>query len=108
MNSTTVVNSTTATVTAAVAAALTAALVSFAPPAAAAPMPGGDAAETITMLEAAGNRVIVNRLSDTPVDQADVVSIYRGPALRDTIRDDRYDHTYQRTVVGHVYYLDIR
>lgn len=101
-------NSTNANVIAAVAAGLTAATFGFASPAAAAPMPGGDAAETITMLEAEGNRVIVNRLSDVPLDQAEVVSIYRGPALRDTIRDDRYDRTYQRTVVGHVYYLDIR
>ncbi|ABM12041.1 MULTISPECIES: hypothetical protein [Mycolicibacterium] len=101
-------NTTTVNVTAAVAAGLTAAMFGFAAPAVAAPMPGGDAAETITMLEAEGNRVIVNRLSDTPLDQAEVVSIYRGPALRDTVRDDLYERTYQRTVVGHVYYLDIR
>ena len=78
-------NTTTVNVTAAVAAGLTAAMFGFAAPAVAAPMPGGDAAETITMLEAEGNRVIVNRLSDTPLDQAEVVSIYRGPALRDTV-----------------------
>jgi hypothetical protein len=91
-----------------VAAGLTAAVIGFAAPAAAAPMIGGDAAETISMLEADGNRVVVNRLSGVPLDQAEVVGINRGPEIRATVMDERYDRTYQHTVTGHVFYVDVR
>lgn len=98
-------NTTTA---AAVAAGLTAAVIGFAAPAVAAPMIGGDAAETISMLEAEGNRVVVNRLSGVPLDQAEVVGVNRGPEIRMTVMDERYDRTYQQTATGHVYYVDVR
>lgn len=96
------------TTVATVAAGLTAAVLGFAAPALAAPMIGGDAAETISMLEADGNRVIVNRLSSVPLDQAQVVGINRGPEIHMTVMDERYDRTYQRTATGHVFYVDVR
>jgi hypothetical protein len=96
------------TTVATVAAGLTAAAIAFAAPAAAAPTTGGDAAETISKLEAEGNRVVVNRLSGVPLDQAEVVTINRGPEIRMTVMDERYDRTYQQTVTGHVFYIDVR
>lgn len=91
-----------------VAAGLTAAAIAFVAPAAAAPTTGADAAETISALEAEGNRVVVNRLSGVPLDQAEVVNINRGPEIRMTVMDERYDRTYQQTVTGHVFYIDVR
>ena len=73
-----------ATAATAAAAALTAAVLGLAAPAAAAPS-GSDAQQTISQLEADGNRVIVNRLSDTPLSQATVVAVQPGPALRGTV-----------------------
>ncbi|VEG51885.1 Uncharacterised protein [Mycolicibacterium aurum] len=96
------------TTVATVAAGLSAALIGLAAPAAAAPTTGGDAFATISMLEAEGNRVIVNRLSDVPLDQAEVVSVHRGPEIHMTVMDERYDRTYQQTATGHVFYLDVR
>ncbi|MGE0215833.1 MAG: hypothetical protein AB7S95_08760, partial [Mycolicibacterium sp.] len=42
------------------------------------------------------------------LSQASVVGINRGSDIRSTIQDHRNDRTYQQTVTGHVYYLDIR
>ncbi|PRC44284.1 hypothetical protein C6A85_000000101015 [Mycobacterium sp. ITM-2017-0098] len=95
-------------VTAAAGLTATAAALGLAAPAAAAPTTGGDAAETISELEAEGNRVVVNRLSDVPLDQAEVVNINRGPEIHMTVMDERYDRTYQQTVTGHVFYIDVR
>lgn len=91
------------TTVASVAAGLTAAVIGFAGPAAAAPTTGGDAATTISMLEGEGNRVIVNRLSDLPLDQAEVVNVNRGAEIHMTVMDERYDRTYQKTATGHIY-----
>lgn len=89
------------------AAALTAAFLGMAVPATAAPT-GGNADDTISRLEAEGNRVIVNRLSDAPLSSASVVSVKQGSPIRDTVRDDFSDRTYQQTVTGYVYYVDVR
>jgi len=90
-----------------VVAGLTAAAIGFAGPAAAAPMGDGDAAATISMLEAEGNRVVVNRLSDVPLDRADVLSVNRGTALRSTVMDEFGDRTFQQTITGYVYYVNV-
>jgi hypothetical protein len=72
------------TITTAAAAGLAAAVLGLAAPAVAAPT-GGNAADTISALEAQGNRVIVTRQSSTPLDEASVVSIHRGPIMRQSI-----------------------
>ena len=91
----------------AAAAGLTAAVLGLAAPAAAAPS-GSDAQQTISQLEADGNRVIVNRLSDTPLSQATVVAVQPGPALRGTVPNTGYnDDNRQDVVTGQVYYVDI-
>lgn len=72
------------TITTAAAAALTAGVLGLAAPAVAAPT-GGNAADTISALEAGGNRVVVNRQSNTPLDEASVVSITRGPIQRSVV-----------------------
>ncbi len=89
------------------AAALSAAFLGLAAPAPAAPT-GGNADDTISRLEAQGNRVIVNRLSDAPLSEASVVGINRGSDIRGTVMDHRYDRTYQGTVTGQVIYVDVR
>lgn len=95
------------TVATAAAAGLTAAVLGLAAPAAAAPS-GSDAQQTISQLEADGNRVIVNRLSDTPLSQATVVAVQPGPALRGTVPNTGYnDDNRQDVVTGQVYYVDI-
>ena len=95
------------TITAVTAAALTGAFLGLASPALAAPT-GGSADQTISQLEAQGNRVIVNRLSDAPLSQADVVSVKQGGDIRGTVQDNFNDRTYQQAVTGHVYYVDVR
>ena len=95
------------TLATAAAASLTAAVLGLAAPAAAAPS-GSDAQQTISQLEADGNRVIVNRLSDTPLSQATVVAVQPGPALRGTVPNTGYnDDNRQDVVTGQVYYVDI-
>ena len=92
----------------AAAAGLTAAVLGLAAPAAAAPS-GSDAQQTISQLEADGNRVIVNRLSDAPLSQATVVAVQPGPALRGTVPNTGYnDDNRQDVVTGQVYYVDVR
>ncbi|PRC46590.1 hypothetical protein C6A85_89320, partial [Mycobacterium sp. ITM-2017-0098] len=62
------------TVATTTAAALSAAFLGLSAPALAAPT-GGSADQTISELEAQGNRVIVNRLSDAPLSEASVVGV---------------------------------
>jgi hypothetical protein len=86
---------------------VSAALLGLSAPALGAPT-GGSAADTISQLEAQGNRVIVNRLSDAPLSAADVVSVKKGGAIRGTVQDYFSDRTYQQTITGYVYYIDVR
>ena len=95
------------TIATAAAATLSAAFLGLAAPAFAAPT-GGSADATISQLEAQGNRVIVNKLSDAPLSEASVVSINQGGAIRGTVQDDFNNRTYQQTVTGHVYYVDVK
>lgn len=95
------------TIATAAAAGLSAALLGLAAPAVAAPT-GGDADATISQLEADGNRVIVNRLSETPLSQASVVAVQPGPAIRGNVPSADDDSTRQQVITGQVYYVDVR
>ncbi|BBY74728.1 hypothetical protein MPRF_27560 [Mycolicibacterium parafortuitum] len=90
------------------AAALSAGFLGLAAPALAAPSGTGDAQATIAQLEAQGNRVIVHKLSATPLADANVVGVNRGPAIRGTVQDNFNDRLYQNTITGHVYYVNVR
>lgn len=67
------------------AGALSAGFLSLAAPAVAAPSGAASAQETISSLEAEGYDVIVNRLSETPLDQANVVSVGRGQSFTHSV-----------------------
>jgi hypothetical protein len=60
------------------AGAFAAGLLALATPVMAAPSGVGTAEETISSLESEGYDVIVNRLSEAPLDRANVVSVGRG------------------------------
>jgi hypothetical protein len=67
-----------------IATGLSTAAIGLSAPALAAPSAPDNAAHTISELEAMGFQVIVNRLSDTPLDQAGVVSVGAGPTFSHT------------------------
>lgn len=75
-------------------------------PAAAAPTGDGNAEETISRLEAEGNRVIVNRLDATALSDTDVVAVRQGPPIRQYVWDAQGDRRIQATV-GNVYFVDV-
>ncbi|AQA03986.1 hypothetical protein BVC93_17850 [Mycobacterium sp. MS1601] len=60
----------------AIGSALTAATLSFAAPALAAPTAVGNAQDTIAELESQGYHVVVKRLSDAPLYDANIVSTF--------------------------------
>jgi hypothetical protein len=68
----------------AIATAATAALLGLAAPAVAAPTGTGNAQDTISSLEDQGYKVIVNRLSTSPLAEANVVSVGEGPTFSHT------------------------
>jgi hypothetical protein len=67
-----------------IATAATAAFLGLAAPAPAAPTAAGDAQATIASLEDQGYQVVVNRLSNTPLSDASVVSIGEGATFSHT------------------------
>lgn len=69
-------------VLAGIATGLASAALTLAGTAAAAPTGSGDADATIMALEDQGNRVVVTRLSSTPLQNASIVSITHGPEVR--------------------------
>ncbi|NVN49108.1 hypothetical protein [Mycolicibacterium hippocampi] len=100
MKNTTIITATTAAV-----AGFAATLIGLAAPAAAAPA-GGSAADTISSLEADGNRVIVNRQSSTPLSEAGVTSVRQGQPIREYVWDAQGDDQV-REITGHVYFVDV-
>ena len=94
-------------------AGLAADLVGLAAPAAAAPGMAGNALEMISMLEADGNFVIVNRVSSVPLPEADIVSIRPGPQMKQWVSapgrqgDDRQHTDRVLETVGLFYFVDI-
>ena len=99
---------------AAVAAGLSAAIVGLAAPAIAAPIGGDNAQQTISALEAQGNRVVVNRESGAPLADATVVSVRPGPEIREWVTvdgrqgDDRTHTDRELQTTGRVLYVDDR
>lgn len=96
----------TSTVTAAAAAALSAGLLGLAAPALAAPT-AGSAEDTISQLEAEGNRVIVTRQSNAPLDEATVVNLTTGPDIWKRVWDASFDDQHL-TRTGSVIYLTVK
>lgn len=94
-------------ITTAAAAALTAGVLGLAAPAQAAPT-GGNAADTISSLEAQGLRVIVTRQSSTPLDKASVVSVTRGPAIPQSVPFATSQGDNNRTVRSQTVYVTVR
>jgi hypothetical protein len=90
------------------AAGLSAAVLGLAAPAMAAPSGSGSAADTISELEGQGNRVVVNRESDTPLDEASVVSITRGPVVRQNIPHATSNGDSTQSVAGQTIYVNVR
>jgi hypothetical protein len=89
--------------------ALAAGLLGLAAPAMAAPTGAGSAQDTIKSLEAEGYDVIVNRLSATPLDEANVVSVGRGQSFTHSVTgantdDDKLYGPVTRTTV----YVSVR
>ena len=98
-------NTTAVTATTAAVAGFAAALVGLAAPAAAAPA-GGSVTDTISSLEADGNRVIVNRQGSTPLSEAGVTSVRRGQPIREYVWDAQGDDRVLE-ITGHVYFVDV-
>ncbi|KGI67190.1 hypothetical protein MJO55_06465 [Mycolicibacterium rufum] len=98
----------TFTITTAAAAALTAGVLGLAAPALAAPSGAGSAADTISALEAQGNRVVVNRQSSTPLEEASVVSVTRGPDVRQSIPNATSNGDNNRSVSNQTVYVNVR
>jgi hypothetical protein len=101
-------------VIAAVVAGLSAAVLGLAAPAVAAPIAGDNAQQTISQLEAQGNRVIVNRQSGAALSDATVVAVRPGPEIRDWVivegrqGDDRTHNDRVLQTVGRVYFVDVK
>ena len=78
----------------AIATAATATFLGLAAPATAAPTGAGNAQDTISSLQDQGYKVIVNRLSDTPLADASVVSVGAGPTFQHTNANNRSEGGY--------------
>ncbi|MGB8502773.1 hypothetical protein [Mycobacterium sp.] len=95
--------STFATIAAAGLAAIT---IGLSTPAAAGPAGPGSAQDTISSLQASGYKVILNKLSDVPLDQATVVAIRPGRPVTQRVTDsggDSIDKVLYTTV-----YVDVK
>ncbi|CAA0130115.1 Uncharacterised protein [Mycolicibacterium vanbaalenii] len=103
----------TTAITAITAAGFAAAFLGLAGSAAAGPWPpkaapsGNSAADTISSLEADGNRVIVNRQGSTALDNAEVVSVRQGQPIREYVWDAQGDRKVLETT-GNVYLVDVK
>ncbi len=97
----------------AITAGFATAFIGLAGTAAAGPWPpkaapaGGSAADTISSLEADGNRVIVNREGSTPLSEAAVTSVRQGQPIREYVWDAQGDDQV-REITGHVYFVDVK
>ncbi|MBX7448573.1 hypothetical protein GR927_11305 [Mycolicibacterium sp. 3033] len=95
------------TITTTAAAALTAGALGLAAPAFAAPT-GGGAEQTISELEAQGNRVVVTRQSSAPLDEASVVSVTRGPIQRGAEPFGTSNGDSNRSIVSQTIYVTVK
>ena len=76
------------------ATALTAGFLGLAAPALAAPTAAGNAQDTISSLQDQGYKVIVNRLSNSPLSEANVVSVGEGPTFTHTNQNAKATQSY--------------
>jgi hypothetical protein len=88
------------------AGGLAAAVIGLASPAVAAPSGPGNAQDTITSLQQQGYNVIVNRVGDTPLDQATVVAVRPGQTHETT--DSRGGGSVNTTVTSETVYVDVK
>jgi hypothetical protein len=88
------------------AGGLATAVIGLASPAAAAPTGPGDAQDTIASLQEQGYNVIVNRVGDTPLDQAAVVAIRPGQTHETS--DSRGGGSINTTVTSQTVYVDVK
>ncbi len=102
------------TIATAAAAAGFAAVLGLAAPAMAAPTAGDSAQQTISQLEAQGNRVIVNRESGAALTDASVVSVRPGAEIREWVTvngrqgADRSHTDRELQTTGRVLYVDVK
>ena len=102
------------TIATAAAAAGFAAVLGLAAPAVAAPSGSQNAQQTISQLEAQGNRVIVNRESGAPLSDASVVSVRPGAEIREWVTvdgrqgNDRNHTDRELQTTGRVLYVNVR
>jgi len=88
------------------AGGLAAAVIGLASPADAAPSGPGSAQDTISQLQQQGYNVIVNRIGDTPLDQATVVAVRPGQTHETT--DSRGGGSIKTTVTSQTVYVDVK
>jgi hypothetical protein len=88
------------------AGGLAASVIGLASPAVAAPSGPGNAQETISDLQQQGYNVIVNRVGDTPLDQATVVAVRPGQTHDTT--DSRGGSSIKTTVTSQTVYVDVK
>jgi hypothetical protein len=93
-----------------VVSGLAAAIIGLAAPAAAAPTGPDNAQQTIGQLRAQGYTVVVNRLGNAPLDQAEVVAVRQGQTFthinagQPVIGSDRNYATVEEKIV----YVDVK
>lgn len=91
----------------AAASALAAGMIGLAAPALAAPAGPGNAQETISDLQSQGYTVIVNRIGNTPLDQASVVGVRHGQEYTQTDSATPGD-SFQTRVLDKTVYVDVK
>lgn len=89
------------------ASALTATFLGLAAPALAAPSGPGDAQDTISDLQAHGYTVIVNRIGNVPLEQANVVAVRPGQSFSRTDRSGPGDDL-RTTLLSETIYVDVK
>ncbi|MGB3352542.1 MAG: hypothetical protein WBB00_07190 [Mycobacterium sp.] len=68
---------------------------------------GNSATDTISALEAEGNRVVVNRQGSTALDNAEVVSVRKVQPIREYVWDAQGDDRVLQ-ITGHVFFVDVK
>ena len=89
------------------ASALAAAVVGLAAPVQAAPSGPGSAQQTINQLESQGYTVIVNRIGNSPLNQATVVAVRPGQTYTQT-DSMGVGHDLNTRVVNKTVYVDVK
>jgi hypothetical protein len=88
------------------ASGLAAAALGLAVPADAAPSGSGSAQDTINELQANGYKVVLNKISDVPLDQAKVVAVRPGREITRPVTDSGGD--LRQEVLYTTVYVDVR